>query len=146
MDEFKIEDYLSEYEIKNILKDVLRNKCESYLENNFERMVSNAAYHIVWESVDEVIDGSFKDQLKSAVSKQMSSFSEFHIFRKPDAWNREPNSAYKLLMESIEEHKHLLDERVKYIVNNLQPREDWQIDLDSRIEDLIMERLFKTEN
>lgn len=138
----EINDYLSEDEIKYILTKAVEDKCKSYLEGNFERMVNNAAYHVIWKSVDVVIDGTFKEQLEQCVQKQMSNFSEFNLFQKPDAWSRETNSAYKLLMQSVENNKHLIDERVKEVVSNLQPREDWQLDLDCRIGDLIMERLF----
>jgi uncharacterized protein YbcC (UPF0753/DUF2309 family) len=138
----EISDYMSESEIKAIMAEAVKDKCKSYIDSNFERMVNNAAYHVIWKSVDEVIDGTFKEQLEHAVQKQMKSFSEFNLFQKPDAWSRETNSAYKLLMQSVENNKHLIDERVKEIVVNLQPREDWQLDLDVRIGDLIMERLF----
>ncbi len=145
MNDLKFEDYLSESEIKTIMQEALRDKVNYYLDKDFERMLTNTAYHIVWKEVDTVIDGTFKSQLEKNVQKQMTSFTEFNLFQKPDAWSRETNSAYKLLMQSIENNKHLLDERVKEIVNNLQPREDWQLDLDVRIGDLIMERLFNKE-
>ncbi|ALM62205.1 hypothetical protein AXI64_gp213 [Vibrio phage qdvp001] len=67
------------------------------------------------------------------------------MFRKPDAWDREPNSAYKLLMESVQNNKHLIDERVQEVIKGLQPREDWNIDLDCRIGDLILTKLFNEE-
>lgn len=143
--EIKLEDYLSEKEIRDTLQQALRDKCKTYLDSNFERMISNAAYHVVWSSVDEVIDGTFKQQLEDNVKKQMSNFSEFNLFRKPDAWDREPNNAYKLLMESVHNNKHLIDERVREVIKGLQPREDWNVDLDCRIGDLIMEKLFKGE-
>lgn len=144
--DIKLEDYLSEEEVKDTLRQALRDKCESYIEGNFERMVSNAAYFIVWESVDEVIDGTFKQQLEENVQKQMKNFNEFNLFRKPDAWDREPNSAYKLLMDSVNNNKHLIEERVQEVIKGLQPREDWNIDLDYRIGDLIMTKLFSDEN
>ena len=140
--EIKLEDYLSEEEIKDTLRQALRDKCESYIDGNFERVVSNAAYHVVWESVDEVIDGTFRQQLEENVQNIMKNFSEFNLFKKPDAWDREPNSAYKLLMDSVNNNKHLIDERVQEVVKGLQPREDWNIDLDCRIGDLIMTKLF----
>ena len=142
MNDLKFEDYLSEDEIKTIMQEALRDKINSYLGKDFERMLNNAAYYTMWKEVDSVIDGTFKSQLEKNVQKQMVSFTEFNLFQKPDAWSRETNSAYKLLMQSIENNKHLLDERVKEVVNNLQPCEDWQLDLDVRIGDLIMERLF----
>lgn len=142
----KLEDYLTGDEIKEVLRQSLREKYDSYLEDNFERMVSNAAYKVVWESVDEVIDGTFKQQLEDNVKKQMKNFNEFNLFRKPDAWDREPNNAYKLLMESVQNNKHLIDERVQEVIKGLQPREDWNVDLDCRIGDLIMTKLFSDEN
>lgn len=143
--DIKLEDYLTEEEIKDTLRQALRDKCENYVAHNFERMVSNSAYHIVWESVDEVIDGTFKQQLEDNVQKVMKNFNEFNLFRKPDAWDREPNSAYKLLMESVQNNKHLIDERVQEVIKDLQPREDWNIDLDCRIGDLILTKLFNEE-
>jgi adenine-specific DNA methylase len=140
--EIKVEDYLSEKEIKQILTDAIKDKCSTYLENNFERMASNAAYYVIWKSVDEVIDGSFEEILKGKINKAMTNFNEFNIFQKPDAWSRETNSAYKLLMQSIADNKHLLDDRVKEVIKTLQPKEDWQLDLDVRIGDLIMSKLF----
>ncbi|WNO47211.1 hypothetical protein [Vibrio phage vB_VibM_10AMN] len=143
--EINIEDYLTEEEIKDTLRQALRDKFDNYLESNWERVCNNSAYHCVWESVDEVIDGTFKQQLEDNVQKVMKNFNEFNLFRKPDAWDREPNSAYKLLMESVQNNKHLIDERVQEVIKALQPREDWNIDLDCRIGDLILTKLFNEE-
>uniref|UniRef100_A0AB39AJU3 Uncharacterized protein n=1 Tax=Vibrio phage P018-4 TaxID=3229728 RepID=A0AB39AJU3_9CAUD len=143
--DIKLEDYLTEEEIKDTLRQALRDKFDTYLEQNWERVCNNAAYNVVWKSVDEVIDGTFKQQLEDNVQKVMKNFNEFNLFRKPDAWDREPNSAYKLLMESVQNNKHLIDERVQEVIKGLQPREDWNIDLDCRIGDLILTKLFNEE-
>ena len=118
----EITDYLSEQQNNDIIAQAIKDKCKVYLENNFERLLSNAAYHVVWKSVDEVIDGTFKEQLEECVQKQMSNFSEFNLFQKPDAWSRETNSAYKLLIQSVENNKHLIDGRVREVISNLKPR------------------------
>jgi hypothetical protein len=106
--EIDIWDHLSEEDVKqcamNAMVGVFKENIST--EKELQRIISNNAYHAVWQKVDEVLDEDIEGLIAKKVKKIVKTkLSEFTIFKKPDAWDREPNSAYKYLMECVEEQK-----------------------------------------
>ena len=54
--DFKVEDYLSEEEMIQIAKDAFREQCMKRSAADFERIITNSAHHVVWDSMDEFCD------------------------------------------------------------------------------------------
>lgn len=107
-----IEDHLSEEEIKRICEDELRDRIKGIHRNDFERILSNAAYREVSAMCDDMLDEDLKTTLKQNLKGVVTKLSHCTVFKAPNAWDREPNSAYEYLQQCIEQQKP----RIKGIV------------------------------
>ena len=141
MDSFNIEQYLSEDDMKEIAKDAFREKCEKCLETDFERILSNIAYSVIWKASDDVLDGQLQHKLKAKVEGVIENLTDFSVFKSPDSWSRESNKSYKLLQEVVEDSRPLIEQRVKEIIKGFDGK-DFKLDMNYRLEDMISQRLF----
>lgn len=103
--EIKIEEYLSESEIKDIVISQFKESVKFKHDNDVKRIIENTAYDLVWRKVDEVFGESIEKVLSEKVMDIVSNMSEFSIFSKPNAWDKEPNGAYTFLQSCIESEK-----------------------------------------
>jgi hypothetical protein len=112
--EIKVEDYLSHEEIKQIVIAEVRQQAKSVLksEEDVKRILSNNAYEAVYQLVDKTLDEDLVEHMRDKVVRIISGLSEYHLFKTPDAWSRDENSAYQLLKQIVHENKALLQERV----------------------------------
>lgn len=119
--ELNIKDYLGEDELKEIVHNEVRNLVSSYLreDGGVERVISNSAYHVIWDAVDEVFDREAHDVLKEKVVEQIRKLKGFNIFNKPDAWGRESNSAYQVLERIVLSKKDMMENKVNSVIGEL---------------------------
>jgi len=136
--EIDVKDYLSESEIKEIVKDELRFKVRQQFDlNNIERIFTNSAYGIVWEEVNKSIDYDMTEFIKNKVIEVISNLSNYSVFRdKGDyIYGRDKNSiAQEYLNQYVEENKNIIRDKVVEIMQGLD--ED---DIRGRLYDLIYE-------
>lgn len=112
-------EYLSNDEIKSIIKSELRSEVRALLrdENNIKRIISNSAYEQVYMLVDETMKEPLQDVLAVKVREIIEGLSGFNVFKRPDAWDREPNSAYKMLKSAIDSNSGVIKETVNKLVS-----------------------------
>lgn len=119
-----VDDILSTSDKEEIARDCYRAAINQHLidEGNIMRVLDNYAYTMVWRKVDEVL-GKHVDLESILVQKTRDIFnnmSEFSIFRKPNAWDREENSGYQLLERCLLDNKELLNKRVQDAVGGIE--------------------------
>ena len=117
--EINVSDYLSDEEIKDIVKDEIRSRIREFSKNDIERIVCNSAYEVVWQAVDNVYDNSTQEMLRDKVVDQINEFSNFNLFRVPDVWQKTANMPYTTLCEVVKDNRELLDMKVKESVSKL---------------------------
>jgi hypothetical protein len=122
-----IDDYLSEEEKHRIAKEVFTEQCRKRSADDFERIITNSAYHVVWDSMDEFCDESVIEKLRNKVRSIIDTLSVFSIFREPNAWDRKENTPYSVLLDSVRENKPLLDDKVKAAMSKLSTKDAKQI-------------------
>ena len=118
-----LEDYLSDEEKKEIARAAFMDECRKKSANDFERIITNSAYNVVWESMDEFCDKSVIAKLKNKVRSIIEDLSEFNVFRKPDAWGRDANGPYEILVKCVQENKPLLSQKVQKAINQMPNKE-----------------------
>jgi len=110
----KIEDYLDGDEIKEIAREAVSANFSKHFidEKSVERILSNLAYDLVYQKVDEVGGQALNEYLPSKVKEIIEGLTEFNLFKKPDAWSRESNSGYQILERALLENKELISQKV----------------------------------
>lgn len=105
--EINFEDYISDEEKKEIVVEEYRSLVRAKMKTEYDlkRILSNIAYDVYYDIVDECFDGTSKKLLKDNIDKIIADPSSYNIFKKPNAWDRDANSAYKYLQEVIVANK-----------------------------------------
>ena len=105
-------DYISEDEMKRIATEEFRNQIRKQSRQSLERVINNAAYAVVWEAVDECMDGEAISFLKSKVLDIINDMTSFNVFATPNAWDRKENMAHNLLVKAVRDNHSLLEQKV----------------------------------
>lgn len=120
MMDIKIEDYLSEEEIKEICKDALYQKIrEDMRKLNVNEIVANISYAEVAAMVDTYVgeDDFCKKEIPKKVHRVINDLSTYTVFRRADAWERKNSIAYDIMQEECRASRPLIKARVEQIIN-----------------------------
>jgi len=118
--EIKIEDYLTQDE----MKDIARNEFKKLLENGKERILSNITYYLGEGFVKSLITKEELSTLKKETARHLQDTSclKSFIYEKPDAWGHIPTGdlvVYNEVQKTIKENVHLVRENIINELNNL---------------------------
>jgi len=141
MNNFNMEDYLTEDEKKRIAEDAFCSMCISKFKDDAERIFSNAAFDCV-SKMCEIDNEDVKEKLAKKTIEIIDGLSSFTFFQKPDAWGRDGNSNYHLLKYIVEENKHKIESKLDSVIDNMNLPSDFEIDINYKIEEMVMARLF----
>lgn len=123
-----IKEYLSQEEIKCIVIQEFRSHIQQHFkkESDMQRILTNTAYLTIYKELNEITDNQaeriIKDKLNELLQKPLY-FGE--VFKCKDVWDKDESKAFKILMNTVEENKQLLSEKVKDCIHNL-PKTDIQ--------------------
>lgn len=112
-------DYLTDADMRQIMIDEFRVVAAQKAREDFQRILDNAAYELVRKEVDAVFDGGMAEAVKTRAIAVIDKLSDFTVFRKPDAWDREASKGWVHLQAAMDEAKPLISARVQQIVAGL---------------------------
>jgi hypothetical protein len=139
-----LDDYLSHDEKVQLARDAFKAAAMRRSDQDFERILSNAAYELVGKEVDAVFDGGMANLVKEKAVSVIKSLSDFSVFRKPDAWHNEASKGWVHLQEAMDAAAPLIHSRVQQIVSEMD--EDKLRDLiESEIVSAIVNKLTSKE-
>jgi hypothetical protein len=138
-----IEDYLSDSEIKEMVKEELREQIKfSIKRSGVNTFISNIGYHNVFEIINEEIP-NYEEMVKEKTKEVINQLTSFSVFRKADLVDREDSLGQKYLEEAVTNNKELINNKVIEIINALK-KQDIADEICSILEDKIY-NLFKGE-
>jgi len=124
--EIKVEDYLSTEDMRQIAADAFTEAVRDNISSDIDRILSNAAYHVVWQKVDEIIGESSDELIAQKAAKIINDLTEFSVFRAPDQF-RPSNHCWDVVVASVRKNSDLVDAAVKKAIHNLSKREALEI-------------------
>ena len=116
--EIKVDDYLTEDEIKDIVIDEVRSSVRSRNEENLTRIIKNASHYWFHDIVSEVMGENFNEKIEEQVKEILSKVSSYTVIR-DGSYGEKPSKAYLLMQEYVEKHKSILEDKVKKTLENL---------------------------
>lgn len=137
---FNVSDYLSESEMKRIAEQEFRAACAKSSKENFERIISNSAYYLVGDLVDQHFDGNLVETLKENTIKVVNNLSSSTVFSPPNAWDRKASKGFELMNSSLEQLKPEIHNRVNKIIASYSSPELREL-IESKITDAIIAKL-----
>ena len=129
--QIRVEDYITPNRIAEICEDEVRAVIRGYMrdEENFQRIVTNGAYHIVHNCIDDELQSkvqTFEEILKDEVSKVVRrGLNSWDIFRYADPLygRKEDNVGVQLLNEAIRDNKKAIEKAVEDVIAHYDFRE-----------------------
>ena len=132
--EIKIEDYLSDGEIKEIVQDELRNQIRKFFsgsEDNTQRLLSNLAYSVVQEEVNKIVP-NYEDELVSKVAKLINEKDlSFQVFNYNYSTNAPVSFGAKVIENTVKENQQLIKDRVVEAIQNKDYSEEALLKLEN---------------
>lgn len=108
-----IEDYLTHDEIKDIMKDQVRNEVRTFFkdEKNAQRLLSNLSYQIVFNEIDKIIPNS-KELIIKQTEKVIRESSTYNVFR-DGSYGSSKSLASTYVEDAVKANKELINQKVK---------------------------------
>lgn len=123
----RIEDYLSEDQMREIAIEEWRRICREACNGHQERIISNVAHDAVVSMVAEALGEAALEQIRTKAVSVIEGLTEFTVFKRPDAWDRGPSPAYTTLMEAVKANKELIEKKVGQCIGQLSKRDALEI-------------------
>lgn len=140
-----LDDYLSEEEKKQICVDVFRDMAIAQINKAPERIFSNAAYHVVFQMVDDAIDGDTSQIIRDKAVEIIGKLSEHTVFRKADAWHNEQSRAYTYLNQAVHDNKSILESAVIEQLGAIN-KQSMRESVGEAIKEIVADRLFGADD
>lgn len=117
--EIDISQYLSEEDKKRIAEEEYRSVIRSVVAVDKERILSNAAYTVVQKMIDEQFGEDMNTILVDKTIAIIQGMSDFNVFKRKDAWDKDESKGYKYLQDAVESNKGLIEDKVAEIIQSL---------------------------
>lgn len=139
-----IEDYLSDEEIKEIVKEEFRYKVkESIQRNGVTTWIANIGYQNVFEIINKEIP-EYESLVKEKTKEVIEGLSSYSVFRKKDLVDREDSLGQRYLEKAVEDNKEIINNKVIEIFNQLG-KQDISYEILNILEEKIDNMFKKTE-
>ena len=116
---FNVSDYLTEDDMKRIATEEFRAACGRSSKENFERIISNSAYHLVGDLVDAHFNGEMVETLKAKAIEVINNLSTHTVFSPPSAWERAASKGFEHLQTLLDDQKPLIAQRLTDLISTL---------------------------
>lgn len=135
-----IDEYLTEGDRRQIVRDEFRAACARRSQADFERILSNAAYDLVRQEVDAAFDGQMVELVRANAIKVINTLSSYTVFSPPNAWDRAASKGWEHLQEAINAAKPVVVERVLAVIADIDA-DTLRERLDGMIGDVVVAKL-----
>jgi len=142
--DIKIEDYLSEEEIKETCKEALYQKIrEDMRKLNVNDIIANISYAEVAAMVNTYVgeDDFCKREIPRKVREVIDGLSAYTVFQKADAWEHKNSIAYDIMQEECRASRPLIKARVEQIINEYKFPQLERDEIMYTIADVLTDRL-----
>lgn len=147
--EVNLSDYLTEADIRDICACEVHAKIREDLRHmNVNTIISNISYGEVAAMVDEFIGKTDYCQkaIAEKVPKVIDELSQYSIFRRADAWEKQESVGQKILDEEISKARPLIADRIKTIIAEYDFPQLQRDEIPYLIADIITDTLFGGRN
>lgn len=119
----EIDDYLTDDEKRDIALRVFEDKLrQSFSAAEAERVVTNMAYEIAKELVNQNISEEFKSAIEKKLPEIIDGLSGYTVFNRGDsygAFKEEPTLAWKIVDDWVKSNNARIEDRVKEVIDGI---------------------------
>lgn len=137
---FDSDDYITEADKREIARQAFHTVAAKKSAEDFERILSNAAYHLVRKEVDAAFNGNMVEVVRNKAVEVIKTMTVYTVFKGPDAWDRESSTGWKHLQQAMNDAQPFIAERVQQIVATLD-EDQLRSEIGERIASAILTKL-----
>ncbi|TCT82907.1 hypothetical protein [Pseudomonas sp. LP_4_YM] len=135
-----VDDYLNESDKRRIVTDAFSAAAAAHAQKDFERIISNSAYYLVGEIVDQHFDGNMVATLKDKAISVINNLSSTTVFSPPNAWDRAASKGFEHMQSALDELKPMIHQRVHDLISRYNSEELRSL-IEEQIGDAIIKKL-----
>ena len=135
-----VDDYLSESDKRRIVTDAFSAAAAAHAQKDFERIISNSAYYLVGEIVDQHFDGNMVATLKDKAISVINNLSSSTVFSPLNAWDRAASKGFEHMQSALDELKPMIHQRVHDLIARYNSEELRSL-IEEQIGDAIIKKL-----
>lgn len=135
-----VDDYLSESDKRRIVTDAFSAAAAAHAQKDFERIISNSAYYLVGEIVDQHFDGNMVATLKDKAISVINNLSSSTVFSPPNAWDRAASKGFEHMQSALDDLKPMIHQRVHDLIARYNSEELRSL-IEEQIGDAIIKKL-----
>ena len=142
--DFEVSDYLNEKEIKKCIMAGIARSIDGFManEDNFERVMSNLAYKIIWDGIDELMkekEVDLKSILEEKVIDIIDKLSVFNVFNTGGLGSKR-TYGMDMIDDALKTKKTLIEEKVEQLINEYSL---YSNNFKDDIKDIVEEQILK---
>lgn len=144
--EIKIEDYLSQEEMKKIAKDLFIKELKNNYRNgtDIDRFLCNFSYEQVFEIVNHAFNEDLENMINEKVIDIIKDLSSYFVFRKKSEFEKENSVGQDILEKCIKNNENLIEENVKKAIDSYN-YSDVKENIMDYVYECIQDRIFKQD-
>ena len=122
---FDISKYLSEEQITEICTQEIRAIINDKLQkdNDFTQILSNVAYNITFDIVNESLDGNLTNIIKEKTLSIIENMSSFTVFREATSYGDKESVATSIINDTVKDNIGLINKKVVDILGQTNKKD-----------------------
>ena len=110
--EIKIEDYLSESEIKEIVVSEFRSSLSRLFtdEKEVNRVLFNTAYRGTHDCISSLLTDDQQDTIRTKTEELVNDIKSYSVFYSGSRWGDKTSLAYSILEKTVKDNESLIRE------------------------------------
>jgi hypothetical protein len=136
-----VSDYMSDDEIKNIVRDEIKSNIKKWANEDAERILTNMSYNMAISFVNELLTKEQKDKIRTKTSEIIDKLNEFVVFYRGSSYEKE-SLGYTIMEKACKDFEPEIRNKVKEIIDKKAGREIIKkIAFDDRLMDGIIDKI-----
>ena len=136
-----VSDYMSDDEIKNMVRDEIKSNIMHRTDNDIERVLSNMSYYMAEQFIDSLLTEEQKNKIRNKTEEIINKLSDFTVFYRGSSYEKQ-STGYSIMEKACKDFEPEIRNKVKEIIDKKAGREIIKkIAFDDRLMDGIIDKI-----
>ena len=117
-----VSDYMSDDEIKEMVRDEIKSNIMHSTEDNIERILSNMSYNMATGFIDKLLTEEQKNKIRNKTEEIINGLSDFTVFHSNQSYEKE-SLGYTIMEKACRDFEPEIRNKVKEIIDKKIGRE-----------------------
>jgi|WetSurMetagenome_2_1015567.scaffolds.fasta_scaffold00711_62 hypothetical protein len=111
-----VSDYMSDEEIKDMIRDEIKSNIMHRTDNDIERVLSNMSYYMAEQFIDSLLTEEQKDKIRSKTKEVINGLSSLTVFHSASSYEKQ-STGYSIMEKACKDFESEIRNKVKDIID-----------------------------